>query len=396
MPLTEKRIRDARPEDKTRFEWDDASPGLGLRITAAGAKALVLDYYVDGRRRRMTLGRCSELSLAEARRRAAEYRQGARDGTDPLDDRRARRELPTVSNALDRFLDEHIPRRRAIGRMAERTEREYRRQIERHLRPDLGRLRVRDAKQEHIEKMLAPLPPIMANRIRALTSKLFRLCEDWGWREQNSNPARGIEKAVEEARDRTLSADELSALGRALSAMEETANPGAVLAIRLGALTGLRLNEVQRMRWSDLDLKGGYLTLPTSKTGRRVHTLPAAARALLAQAPHRGDFVIPGRTGEKPLDVRLIQRTYERACATAGIRASTYHDLRRTIMTQAAAMGVGAHLLRDMVGHKTTAMADRYIRAAGEPLTDLRERVGAGIAAQLEGVEPAPPTSLRK
>ena len=54
-------------------------------------------------------------------------------------------------------------------------------------------------------------------------------------------------------------------------------------------------------------------------------------------------------------------------------------------MTQAAAMGVGAHLLRDMVGHKTTAMADRYIRNAGEPLTELRERMGAGIAAQMDG-----------
>ena len=54
-------------------------------------------------------------------------------------------------------------------------------------------------------------------------------------------------------------------------------------------------------------------------------------------------------------------------------------------MTEAAALGVGAHLLRDMVGHKTTAMADRYARRAGAPLTELRERMGQSMAAKLAG-----------
>ena len=65
------------------------------------------------------------------------------------------------------------------------------------------------------------------------------------------------------------------------------------------------------------------------------------------------------------------------------------HDLRRTIMTEAAALGVGAHLLRDMVGHKTTAMADRYARRAGAPLTELRERMGASMAAKMAGKDDA-------
>ncbi len=54
-------------------------------------------------------------------------------------------------------------------------------------------------------------------------------------------------------------------------------------------------------------------------------------------------------------------------------------------MTEAAALGVGAHLLRDMVGHKTTAMADRYARRAGAALTELRERMGASMAAKMAG-----------
>ena len=211
------------------------------------------------------------------------------------------------------------------------------------------------------------------------------MLRSWEWRPQNSNPARGIDKAREDARDQTLTEDELAALGRAL--VELSANQGAILAIRLAALTGLRIGEVQTMRWDDLDLRSGILTLPKTTTGRRLHTLPGAALALLAETQQLGAYVVSGRDLNAPLDQSVIRRTFKAACAEAGITGARLHDLRRTVMTQAAAMGVGAHLLRDMLGHKTTAMADRYIRQAGEPLTELRERVGAGMAARMSGTD---------
>ena len=54
-------------------------------------------------------------------------------------------------------------------------------------------------------------------------------------------------------------------------------------------------------------------------------------------------------------------------------------------MTQAAAAGVGAHILRDLLGHKTTAMADRYVRAVGSPVREARAEVADKIAAMMEG-----------
>ncbi|MEM8624438.1 MAG: tyrosine-type recombinase/integrase [Pseudomonadota bacterium] len=411
MGLTEKRVRDAKASEKTRFEWDDHVRGLGLRITHGGAKSFVLNYRVGGAERRLTIGRAKEMSLAEARRRAIEVKEAACRGRDLLAETRQREAEPTVSNALDRFLTEYVPRRRQLGLMAESTARKYSLQIERHLRPALGKKRVRDVVQADVERMLRsapedtrkrgnknpkgePIPPIQANRVRALTMKFFRKCEDWGLREQGTNPARGVEKAREEARDRTLSAEELAALGQALANLE--ANPGGVLAIRLAALTGLRIGEIRSMRWDDVDMQSGALVLPKTKTGRRKHTLPTAALLLLSKAPRIGECVVPGRDPNTPLDDRAIRRVFEKACDVAGISGATVHDLRRTVMTQAAALGVSAHLLRDMVGHKTTAMADRYIRNAGEPLTELRERMGAGMAAMMGGAEPAAVAEIGK
>lgn len=84
---------------------------------------------------------------------------------------------------------------------------EYKRQIERHLHPSLGRKLVKNVRKANVERMLKTLPPVMANRVLAIASSVFTQAEHWEMRLQHSNPARGIEKANEDARDRTLNAD---------------------------------------------------------------------------------------------------------------------------------------------------------------------------------------------
>ncbi len=107
MALTEKRIRDMRPDTGTRIEWDDQLRGLGVRITAAGVKAYVFNYRVDGRERRMTLGRVVELSLSAARRLASEQMALVRKGIDPLGQKEVRRNAPMVAELFDRYLSDH-------------------------------------------------------------------------------------------------------------------------------------------------------------------------------------------------------------------------------------------------------------------------------------------------
>ena len=160
-------------------------------------------------------------------------------------------------------------------------------------------------------------------------------------------------------------------------------------------MTGLRIGEVQQMRWEDIDSETGVRILPKTKTGRRVRTLPNSALVMLSEATPIGPFVIAGRYDRAPFDYRSIQRHWVKVCEDASIEGAL-HDRRRTIMTEAAALGVGAHLLRDFVGHKTTAMADRYARQAGAPLAELRERMGASMAAKLNVTDRAGNLATRK
>ena len=173
--LTERRIRDAKGEARTRFLWDAKAKGLGLRVTPKGAKAFVLSYRAGGRKHIVTLARVEALSLKAARERAARELDGIRDGkADPAERRREARDAPTVADGLDRFFGEYAPARQAIGRLARKTIEEYGYQARGIIRPVLGDLKVADVTRQHVEKMIGPLPRVQRNRVLALTSRAVR------------------------------------------------------------------------------------------------------------------------------------------------------------------------------------------------------------------------------
>jgi integrase len=384
--LTERIIRDAKPEPVQRILWDSHVKGLGVRVTVAGAKSYVIDYRTGGRQRRATIGRCSELSLREARERAARELGSIRGGkTDPLERRRQGREAPTVADGLDRFLEEHAPERMKLGRLSPRTLQTYRNQAKLYIRPALGTRRVADVTRRDVERAVRLLPNATRNRVLALVSRLFNLFETWEWRPQHTNPVRGVERAREEARDRVLDSRELAALSAALDQLDER-YPVSVAAIRVAALTGLRISEVRSIQWEHVDFESGRVTLPETKTGRRVHHFPDPVLDILREMPriNRADYVF-SVDARGPLTYRTARTHFGEAAQRAGLADVRLHDLRRTVMTNAAAAGVGPHVLRDLLGHKTTAMADRYVRAVGSPVADARKAIGAAMAEAMVG-----------
>ena len=382
MTITERAIRDAKPGANTRIIWDDAVKGFGLRVTPAGVKAYVLDYRIDGRKRRATIGRASAMSLKAARDRAVAMLADIRTGADPLRARQERREAPTVNEGLDRFFNEYVPRRMADGRMTKSTCVAYGQQAASSIRPALGKIKIADVKRADIERATRSRGRVSQNRILALLSRLFNLFEAWELRPQHTNPCRGIEKAREEPRDRVLSPSELAALARALNELEGE-HPAPVAAIRLASVTGLRIGEVLAIQWEHVDFETGRLIMPTTKTGRRSHDLPAVALQILAGQPRINEWCFT--TGRNGMGYRLAHTVFAKATKAAELEDVRLHDLRRTVMTSAAAAGVGTHILRDLLGHKTTAMADRYIRNIGNPVREAREQVGAAMAAMMEG-----------
>ena len=390
MALTERAIRDAKPGAKNLYIWDRDVKGFGLRITPAGAAAFILNYRVDGAKRRATIGRPAEMSLKDARERAGRMLAETRDGVDPLAQRRERMEAPTVADGIERFFSEYVPRRKADGRLSERTEWNYRKQWGRidAAWPNFAKLKISDVTRHDIEKAVAPRAPIERNRTIAFLSRLFNLFEAWEYRPLHSNPTAHIEKAREQPRDRVLTAEEMAGLAAALEA-ESAERPAAVAAILVAALTGLRISEVLAMQWEHIDAATGRLLLPKTKTGRRWHDLPEAALKVLSRLPriNGNDWCFTtGRAGRNAaITYKTAHKVFSRAAKAAGIADVRLHDLRRTLATRAAAAGVSTLALRDMLGWKSTAMPARYVQLAGETAREHRQAVGAQIAAMMEG-----------
>ena len=220
--------------------------------------------------------------------------------------------------------------------------------------------------------------PGAANRaFEILRAMMFR-AEEWGLREQDSNPCLGIVKNPRNHVARFLDVEELGRLGRALDA-RESEWPEAVAAIRLLALTRCRRGEVLNLRWRDIG--DDAINLPDSKTGPRAVPLGEAARALIETLPGERSpdaFVFPRYAEERGQDaLRFRWRTvYE----DAGLGRLRLHDLRHTAASHAVMSGENLPLIGKMLGHRRHSTTAGYAHLADDHLVEAAEKVGMIIA----------------
>ena len=150
--------------------------------------------------------------------------------------------------------------------------------------------------------------------------------------------------------------------------------------LRFLMLTGWRNGEALSMRWEDVDFETGEIVLASTKTGRAVRTVDGIALQAIADLPriNRVPGVFAG------LSYASLWRLWKTVCEAAGIVGARLHDIRRTVATSAAAAGMSAFLLRDLMGHKTLAMANRYVRA-GSALQEAQAATASRMAGMMAG-----------
>jgi integrase len=379
-----------KPPASGRLEvWDEKTPGLCLRISATGAGAWSFRYRPRAGTgyQRITLGTLKNLGLADARERAARYRVDVHDGADPQRERTTKRaaaaNILTFERLAERYLAEYAKPRKASWRNDEI-----------YLKRPRERWGDRDARAISRQDAIALLDdikrtaPVSANRTQSILVTLF----NWAVEDElvEANPlARLKKRAVEQAKDRTLSDPELRCLWQAVE--NSGLSAGTVAAFQVLALLGQRPGEVVGMRRSELVSleKPGVARweIPAERTkARRAHVVPLPERARqiiareAAQSDRIGDFVFASKWAHKD---RLARHSLSQALrrVIAGLIAddsnaatvnqlrakpATPHDLRRTCATKLAEIGIPredrlavlAHVQGDVHG----AHYDRYER----------------------------------
>jgi integrase len=354
MRLTKTTVdRLALPLGKTELiVFDDALPGFGLRIRAGGKRTWVVQYRLGSKQRRVTLGTVNNFDADEARKHARDALARAQLGRDPQSEKAAARVPKPREMTLGEAIERYLPY--AERKLKASTYSGVVLHLSKHWRVLHGR-ELQNLERRHVAAELSRIAATSglygANRSRAALSALFAWAIGEGL--TDGNPVVGTNKATEEvARDRVLTSDELSLIWRHVG----KGDYGAI--VRLLILTGERREEVGGMLWPEIDLGAAMWRIASERTkNARPHEVPLSGPALgVLRGLERTEgrtFVFGSREGPFQGWSNAKAALDERMAAELG-RAPTpwrLHDIRRTVATRMADLGVQPHIIEAVLNH---------------------------------------------
>jgi integrase len=279
-------------EGRTTYH-DKKTPGLQLRVTAAGAKTFSVFRRVKGGSPvRLTIGRFPDVSIEKARQLAMSHTAELAVGTDLAERQRKARAVMTFGELFGEYIRRH-------SKIKKRTWQQDESQYNQYLAVPLGKKRLSEISRKNIasihSKITAEGHATTANRVHALVSSVF------GWAISvdmwDQNPAIGIKKNAEKSRDRFIQGAELPNFFRAVQTEPNDCIRDFFL---MSLLTGARRANVLEMAWAEVDLTEGVWRIPRTKNGesQAVTLVPEAVEILERRKKGTtGSYVFPG-TGE--------------------------------------------------------------------------------------------------
>jgi integrase len=379
--------------------WDTTVGRFGLRVTANGIKTYVVKYRAGGRQRFHTIGQHGSPWTPETARKEALRILGlVAQGQDPAAVKLDGRAAPTVAALCERFVREHVDVKLKVT-----TRRAYHQLLDAIIRPKLGPRRIADLTADDLARLHHAMKgsPYLANRVLAVVGKMFVLAERWGLRPRGTNPAHGLEKYRERARERPLTDDELARLGVAFETAERhgqivpkdgeppvAVGPFVLAAIRLLLFTGARKGEVLSLEWQHVDVEHACLRIPvhkTDRTGAKTIPLNGPALAILEALPRLADspYVLPSVVRDGHLV--KIEKAWDAIRTAASIDDVRLHDLRHSHASIGVSAGLALPIVGKLLGHTAPATTQRYAHVAPDPVREAAELIGAKIADAMKG-----------
>jgi integrase len=366
------------------------------------------------------IGNFGDLTLHQARKRAQEWwgiKSSRRDVVQVLAERD--REAVTVADVVNSYLEDFRQRAATGAHRGKRSSYvEAERLLTSHVLPRIGRVPARSLTIEQVRTLHRNMSgtPGAANRVLTALGAALAFGQREGLVPVGHNPCRNVERFRENGSRRALTREELQRLGAKLTEAATSGaivvddrphkvHPSVILAIRLAALTGLRRGEllgsphaerrgdVDGLRWGDVDLDTGLVTLQDSKTGPQLRVLGQAAVEVLCEAKPKGsraeDCVCPGAT-DRRTPYRAINAARRLLWKAAGLpleRGCDLHSLRHSFASIGAHTRDGryAGLVSALLGHghQSKQITRRYITEDPELLRPAADAVAGEIAALL-------------
>lgn len=414
--LTKRLIDSTKPDPEREIRlWDDDPRGFGIRIKPSGVKTFFVQYRspVTDRKVRQTIDQYGRLTLEQARTEARRILGAVAKGKDPAREKKlARDKARSNARTMNQLCGDYM-RDAWEGRVTYRGRPKKAStlaidegRVRRHIAPLLGEKLVTDITTTDVAVFMHDVRTgktavdektgprgrarvtggaTTASRTVDLLGSLFSYAMRHGLRPDN--PVSRFEREPTRKRDRVLSPDEYRRLGEALEELTNSgANPVAIAAVRLLALSGLRRNEAFSLRRDAVDAHRQCLRFADTKVGQQTRAIGMAALAEIESAPIRDEnpHIFPAARGDGHLRDVKVFRT---ACELAKLDDVTIHTLRHSFASAALEMEYSELTIAGLLGHRSHSITSRYTHHVDRALVAAADRVSALIARRMAGTD---------
>ena len=360
--LTDRYIQSLKPPTTGRLVVaDPAVEGLSLRITAKGARSWLVRYRPRLQAQRgAVLGPYPTIKLADARRRAAAIVASAKNGIDLLEEEAKRGEAMKQAKARARLIrdvgEEFLKASEKIASYRQRKS-----YWSNHVLPTLGDRIVGAIRRADIVELLDELEHKRGlrqtvNRVRETLLSFFEYAVERELIDENPVPRVKRRKELERRRQKVLSNDEIKALWDGLDSLAKPV-PAFVKTL---LLTGARRENARTMKWGERDIGEQLWIVPAAKfKNRKPHEIPLSEQmiAVLEGIERNGPYVFT-RDGKRPIaGMADMKAEIDKASGLTGWR---FHDLRRTLRTGLAKLGVAEEIAERVLGHARSKLVETY------------------------------------
>lgn len=356
--------------------------GLYLMLPPKGSPYWMIRYTINGKRKALTLGKQTDLSLAEARSEADAARKKVRSGNDPVAERKLNRPA-TLTTVNDLFEDWLVDLKKRL-KNPQIPARVYRKDIS----PQIGLLAIDKVTPLDVRAIIRKISdtgrPSISNDALLYMKQLFNHAIKLGLTMNNPAAAFRVNDAggVEKSRERALTLEEIGFVFGKFKENSDSFSRDNYIACALLILLGVRKTELTESKWTEYRLEDSKWVLPAdrSKTGREI-AIPLSPLALtffneLKVRACGSEYVFPNRRVSKT--PHMGKDTLNRAIAKlfgkepgkkvqppnqmGNLEYFTVHDLRRTCRSLLASLSVPPHIAERCLNHKIEGVEGVYDR----------------------------------
>jgi site-specific recombinase XerD len=294
---------------------------------------------------------------AEARRRAKRLKAEITLGADPQAERNAKTAVPCFEKV---FLEKYMPEATICNRGWRKKLQMY----ELRLKRVFGHKRINEIKRAeirswHVSLREDGLSPAYSDRFLALLRHVLNFCVQTELLDKN--PAAGVKSFSPDNRvEHYLSQDELKHL---LTALNTWKNRTVALILLLAAATGMRIGEILKLKWAEVDLEHKLLTVSASTSkSKKLRSVPLNETAMdvLSKLDTRGQYesVFINKRTKRPYTT--ISKQWDIIRKVAGFPQLRIHDLRHQFASLLINEGVSLYTVKALLGHAQIATTERY------------------------------------